>query len=143
MEREEAMQRLPDWVKNGCAVIGVVAILALLLGFERVILSPVDAPCKAIRANVSGTGGATMTVDATVGGVTVLAASTTRCVSVIQNEAGGGDIRCAFGATAPTTTVGFLVQAGQNLPMGLEGQVQVRCIRTGATNGTVSVAEAP
>ena len=137
------MRRIPQWLMRGLAVVGGVAVLAVLLGFERVILSPADAPCKAIRANVSGSGGAVMTVDATVGGISVLAASAARCAAVIQNEQGGGDVRCAFGATAPTTTVGFLIAAGQNLPMGLEGQVQVRCIRTGSTNGTVSVAEAP
>ena len=134
------MQRLPAWAKNGCAVIGVVAILALLLGFGRVILSPADSPCKTWLANENGTANATITVDATVGGVTILDALTSRCGALIQNES-GGDIRCASGALAPTATVGALIQAGQSLSLGLEAQQIVKCIRTGATSGTVSTVE--
>ena len=135
--------QLPTRCIYGLSVIVALLVTSVATSAERVILSPTDAACKTIRANVSGTGGAVITVDATAGGTVVLAASPSRCASVIQNEQGGGDVRCAFGATAPTTTVGFLIAAGQNFPMGLEGQVQVRCIRTGATNGTISVAEAP
>ena len=136
------MRRIPQWLVRGLAVMGVVAVLAVLMGFERVIQSPVDAPCKTIVVNAKGTGNATVTVDATVGGVTVLDALTTRCSAIIQNEGGAGDMRCGSGTLAPTTTVGVLVQAGQSLALGLEAQQVIKCIRTGATSATVSTVEA-
>ena len=100
------MQRLPQWLVRGLTVLGLVAVLPVLLGFERVMLGPVDSACKTVIINAKGPGNATITVDATVGGVTVLDALTTRCGAIIQNEAGAGDMRCASGTLAPTTTVG-------------------------------------
>ena len=103
-------------------------------------VAPAASACKTITTNAQGVANATITVDATAGGITVMAASTTRCGGIIQNES-GGDMRCATGALAPTTTVGMLVGVGQTLQVGLEGQQQMRCIRTGATSATVSVME--
>lgn len=131
----------PLWLTRGLTMIGGLAVLAVLTGFERVILSPVDAPCRTVVVNAKGIANATISVDATVGGITVLDALTTRCGALIQNEAGGGDMRCAFGTTVPTTTVGVLVQAGQSLSLDLEAQQVAKCIRTGATNATVSTVE--
>ena len=136
------MRWIPQWLLRSFAVVGVVATLAVLFGFERVILSPTDAPCKTWLANENGTANATITVDATAGGITILDALTSRCGALIQNEAGAGDIRCASGTLAPTTTVGVLIQAGQSLSLSLEAQQIVKCIRTGATSGTVSTVEA-
>ena len=128
---------------RGLAVVGGVAVLAVLMGFERVILSPADAPCKKYTINPSGTGNAGVTVDSTAGGVTVLPASTTRCDAVIYNLQGGGDILCAPTTLTVTTTVGFYIAAGQSLgDLGLAAQEQWKCVRQGATNGTVYVATA-
>lgn len=135
------MSLIPQWLLRSFAVVGVVAILAVLVGFERVILSPTDAPCKTWLANENGTANATITVDATAGGITILDALTSRCGALIQNEPGGGDIRCGSGTLAPTSTVGVLIQAGQSLSLSLEAQQIVKCIRTGATSGTVSTVE--
>lgn len=132
---------LPTGLYHGLAALGGIVLLLVVLGFTRVILSPADAPCKTWLANENGTANASITVDATVGGVTVLDALATRCGAIIYNESGGGDMRCASGSLAPTTTVGFLVPAGQSLVLGLEGQQVVKCIRTGSTNATVSTAE--
>ena len=135
------MAHMPQWLMRSFAVVGVVATLAVLVGFERVILSPADAACKTVLMNAKGTAGATVTVDSTAGGITVLDALTSRCGALVQNEAGGGDMRCASGTLAPTTTVGVLIQAGQSLSLGLEAQQLVKCIRTGATSATVSTVE--
>lgn len=132
---------LPKSLSHGLMLVGVIALLLVVLGFTRVILSPADAPCKTWLANENGTANASITVDATVGGVTVLDALTTRCAAIIHNESGGGDMRCASGTLAPTTTVGFLIPAGQSLSLGLEAQQIVKCIRTGGTNATVSTIE--
>lgn len=116
-----------------------LALLPLLLAFERVIQSPVDAPCKTLVTNAKGAANAPIAV--TNSATTVADAFATRCGILIINESGGGDMRCTTGAVTPTTTVGFLVAAGQSVNVGLPAQEQVRCIRTGATNATVSVIE--
>jgi hypothetical protein len=103
--------------------------------------APTGSACKNGTVNAKGTSGGTVTVDATAGGITVADASASRCSLLIQNEPGGGDMRCMTGATAPTSTVGFLVQSGQSLRLDLEGQGAWKCIRTGASSATVSVVE--
>ena len=135
------MRLLPQWLIRSFAVVGVMAILAVLVGFERVILSPADAACKKITVNPSGVGSAGVTVDATAGGVIIMAASTTRCNAAFYALQGGGDVLCGPSTITVTSTVGFYIAAGQNLgDLGLAAQEQWKCIRQGATNGTVYVA---
>ena len=100
----------------------------------------IEAACKTLTINAQGVAGAAITVDATAGGITVMAASTTRCGGFVRLES-GGDMRCATGALAPTTTVGFLVAIGEKVSFGPEGQQIMKCIRTGATSAVVSVVE--
>ena len=133
--------QLPTRCIYGLAVIVALLVASVATSAERMILSPTDAACKTIVINAKGTGNATITVDATAGGITVLDALATRCGALIQNEAGSGDMRCTTGALAPTTTVGILVQAGQSLSLDLEAQQVMKCIRTGATSATVSTVE--
>lgn len=103
--------------------------------------SPSAAACKTVTQNSQGAGNADITVDATVGGVAVLAASTTRCAAILSNV-GSADARCASGATTPTSTAGYLIKAGKDLVLGPEGQQAWKCIRTTATSTTFAVVEA-
>ena len=130
----------PQWLQRGMAVLGAVAVLAVLFGFERVILSPTDSACKTVTVNPSGVGNAGVVVDSTVGGVIVMAASPARCGAVFYNLQGGGDVLCGPSTITVTTTVGFYLAAGQSLALDLEAQQQWKCIRQAATNGTVYVA---
>lgn len=102
--------------------------------------SPATASCKTVAVNSQGASNADITVDATAGGVAVLAASTTRCSAVIANVS-ANDMRCAPTTVTVTSTAGFLVQAGAKLSLGLEGQQAFKCIRTGGSSATASVME--
>lgn len=106
-----------------------------------VLQPPESAACKTTVPNDQGTAGADIPVDATAGGVAVLAASTTRCEAIITN-AGTADMRCAPTTLTVTSTAGYLVQAGASLRLGLEGQEAYKCIRTGASSTSASVIEA-
>lgn len=80
-------------------------------------------------------------VDATVGGVPVLAANGKRCGAQVQNT-GTGDMRCGPVSTAVTATTGYLVKAGATWQVGAEGREAINCIRTTTTSTTVSVLQA-
>lgn len=112
---------------------------------DQVVVSvkqaPGDAPCKTTTVNSQGIANAGIVVDATVGGVTVLAAAATRCGAVLQNLQGGGDALCAPTTITVTTTVGFYLAAGQSLALGDEAQQAWRCIRQAGTSATFYVAE--
>lgn len=99
------------------------------------------AVCKTTTVNAQGVANAGVVVDATAGGVTVLAASTTRCGALLYNLQGGGDALCAPTAITVTTTVGFYLAAGQSLAMQHEAQGAWKCIRQAGTNATLYVAE--
>lgn len=120
-------------------------ILAAALAAAAVIV-PAPMPtaaavCKTVTVNDKGTGNAAITIDATAGGVTVLDAKTVRCGAVIYNSS-TNDMRCAPSTVTVTSTVGFLVAAGDALVLGAEAQQAWRCIRTGGSNATADVAEA-
>ena len=104
--------------------------------------APGDAPCKTTTINSQGVANAGVVVDATAGGVTVLAASATRCGAVLHNLQGGGDALCAPTAITVTTTVGFYLPAGQSLALGEEAQQAWKCIRQAGVSATFYVAEA-
>lgn len=111
------------------------------LDVNAVTTSPGGAPCKTVTINAQGVAGADVTVDATVGGVTVMAASTTRCSALLHNTGTAG-MRCSPSTQTPTTTVGKLIDAGGVLKLGLESQQPWKCIRTTASSTTANVAEA-
>lgn len=102
---------------------------------------PSTSPCKTIAVNSQGVANADITVDATAGGVSVLAASATRCGAVVVNV-GTADMRCGPTSMTVSATAGFLIQAGGKLALDLEGQQAMKCIRTTGTSTTASVAEA-
>lgn len=108
----------------------------------NVTSGPTTSACKTITVNASGTANAGITVDATAGGITIYALSTTRCGVLIYNLQGGGDILCAPTGVTPTTTVGTYIAAGQSLSLGAEAQQAMKCIRQAAVSATVYVTEA-
>ena len=83
-----------------------------------------------------------ITVDATAGGVELLAANPDRKSALIQNV-GVADMRVTTDGSAPTATHGKLVPAGGSLslsspycPVG-----SVKAIRTGATSTTANASQ--
>lgn len=103
--------------------------------------APASASCKTTVVNAQGVANAGIAVDATAGGVTVLAASATRCDALITNQ-GSGDMLCGPSTITVTTTVGFYVPAGGMLALGDAGQQAWKCIRQAAVSTTAYVAEA-
>lgn len=97
--------------------------------------------CTITKVNLQGASSADITVDATAGGVTVLAADSNRCEALIQNS-GAAAMRCAPTTITVTSTVGFYVPAAGTLALGVEGQQAWKCIRTTGSSTTASVAEA-
>ena len=128
----------------------VITLLLLLCALasaqaQDIIIDPTGplphkVACTNIATNSQGSAGVPVVVDATAGGITVLAASSTRCGGVILNESSGADMRCRWDAN-PTSTVGFLVPVGTSVRFGFEGQQALKCIRTGGTSATVSTWE--
>jgi len=101
--------------------------------------------CNSVIINSKGTSNADITVDSTAGGVTVLDANNQRCSAIII-ETAGNQIRCAPANLTVTTTVGFPLKAfsdvaGLNLSERDGVKLEWKCIRTGASSGTVSVME--
>lgn len=103
--------------------------------------APSTAACKKVTVNAQGAAGAAITIDNTVGGVTVLAASTTRCGAIVTN-AGSADMNCSPSTQTPSATVGQRVTVGMTLVLGLEGQEAWKCFRTTSTSTSVTVSEA-
>ena len=81
-----------------------------------------------------------ITVDNTVGGVEVVAADVNNCNALVVNN-GGNDIRCAMKNMAPTATSGIEVVATASFSVDMRDGIGLgmNCIRTGASNSTVSV----
>lgn len=104
-------------------------------------VAPIGESCTTTQVNAQGTAGADITVDNTAGGVTVMAASATRCGALLKNTS-VANARCAPTGLTPTASVGFLVKAGENLILGPEGRQAWKCIRTDATSAVFNVAEA-
>ena len=99
---------------------------------------PLQDPCLGISTVQPPVVG--LVVDSTAGGVTVLTANMQRCQALIQNT-GTAPMSCAPLPTVVTAAVGVLVQGGQTLEMGVEGQQQWNCIRTTGTSTTVTRVE--
>lgn len=117
-------------------------VLALGLAAGALVLPPpADAQCKTVTINEKGTGNASITVDSTAGGVTVLDAKTLRCGATIYNS-GTANMRCAPTTVTVTSTVGHLIPNGVALVLGAEGQQAWKCIRTTGTSTTAEIAEA-
>lgn len=89
-----------------------------------------------------------ITVDNTAGGV---AFTSTKITPAGQSQAQnascrleGGEIRFTYDGTAPTTTVGTLLEIGDSLYVpGHDRLLRFRAIRTGATSGTLSCNYTP
>ena len=101
---------------------------------------PQTAACKTVTVNSQGVANAPVTVDATAGGVAVLAVSTTRCSATIYNES-GGDIRCAPTTVTVTASVGALVPVETGVKLGMDSQQAWNCIRVAGDSAVVSVLE--
>lgn len=90
--------------------------------------------------NVQGTALADVTVSSTA--VAVLAAHGARCSALISNSS-ANSMRCLSSTDGdPTSTKGFLITGGQTLVLSTESRRAVKCIRTGGSDATASVAEA-
>lgn len=122
-------------------VLAVVFVQPAHAQVSRVYTPPNVSPCKTVTTNAQGAAGADITVDSTAGGVSVMAASTTRCGALIKN-AGTAAMRCAATTLTVSSTVGELIDAGETLVLGLEGQQAWKCIRTTGTSTSASVSEA-
>lgn len=120
------------------AALVLILILASALGPSL----PADAAvCRTVAVNDQGTANAAITVDATAGGVAVLAANSMRCGAVIKNS-GTAAMRCAPATVTVTSTVGFVVAASEALILSAEATQAWRCIRTTGSSTTADVAEA-
>lgn len=128
-------------VLRGLLVIAIVLLPVEGWAFTRVVQSPTDAACKKVTVNDQGSGNADITVDATAGGVSVMAANSQRCGALLTNSS-ANDMRCGPTTITVTSTVGYYVKGNTTLELGLEGQQAWRCIRTGGSSATASVAEA-
>lgn len=93
-----------------------------------------------------------LTVDNTTGGVGFTATKykdvvsaqalldSTFAICTLEGTAGTNDIRWTVDGTAPTTSVGHLLKAGENLNLAGYGNItKFRAIRTGGSSGTLSV----
>jgi len=123
-------------VRRYAGVLGVV--LVVILGLWEDTASAQQ--CRSPRTNAQGVAMAPVIVGASA--TVVLDAVTTRCQGIVQNEQGAGDVRCAWDTETPTSTAGFLLAAGQSVVFGNTEQKQLRCIRTGTTDGKISTWEA-
>lgn len=92
----------------------------------------------------------TVTVDATVGGVALTAtkhhpvntesSNDTRSAVRVFITVEGGQIRYNYDGTAPTSTTGHLLNAGDALVLVADDAIaNFRAIRTGGTSGTLMV----
>lgn len=119
-------------------VLLVVAVAAAGCWPEPAHAAPL---CDVSKVNLQGASNADVTVDATAGGVAVLAADTTRCAALIKNS-GAAAMRCGPTTITVSATVGFPVGAGETLVLGDEGKQAWKCIRTTGSSTTASVIEA-
>lgn len=107
-------------------------------------LASAQDTCGDIRVNQKGTSGASITVDATVGGVVVAEANTSRCKLTLINET-ANPLRCApSGGKYPvtvTTTAGLYLPTGVYVVFGRAAKGEWKCIRSTGTSTTLSVAE--
>lgn len=120
-------------------LILAIAALMLLPSLARAQ----NIACSKVRINESGVARADIVVDGTAGGVTVAPALDSRCGGIIVNSGTGTKaMRCGPSTMTVTSTVGFLLNAGDALSLGNEGQQLWRCIKTTGDNTTANVIEA-
>lgn len=100
-----------------------------------------DPLCDTVDINAQGTSDADITVDSTSGGVTVMAASVTRCGALIINS-GAAAMRCGPTSMTISSTKGAYIAEGGVLVLGVEGRQAWRCIRTSGTSTSANVVEA-
>jgi len=105
------------------------------------VSAAIIAACKKVVVNGSGVAGADITIDSTAGGIVVLAANATQCAFDIRNS-GTAPMRCCPSTLTCSSTAGFLLNQGEDLKAGLEGQEAWKCIRTTGTSTTANVAQA-
>ena len=127
----------------------VLGLVVALIGQGLLMPSHAEAACRTRVVNASGVASAAIAVT-NAAAVTVLpaVASTAsgegRCGALIQNESGGGDVRCSQSGVTPTTGaagVGVLIPAGMSLQLGAFSEQLWACIATTATAATVSPVE--
>jgi hypothetical protein len=100
------------------------------------------ASCTHSKVNLQGSSNGSITIDATAGGILVMAAATAkRCGATIQNS-GSAAMRCGPASMTVSATAGYLISAGASLNVGPEGQEAWNCIRTTASSTTADVDEA-
>lgn len=103
------------------------------------------AQAGSVVINDKGTTNADITVDATAGGVAVMDAKTARRGAIIRNSAatsGTAAMRCGPASLTVTATAGTLLNPGEALTLGSEGQEAWKCIRTTGSSATANVTEA-
>jgi hypothetical protein len=122
----------------------VMIILLGLLACAAPVLAQNERACTQSRVNGAGTAGATITIDATVGGVLIAEANTSRCSLWINNET-VNPIRCAPSTgkypVVVSATAGFLWPSTNTPILGWQAGEAWKCIRTGATSSAVSTIE--
>lgn len=119
----------------------ILAIAALML--LPSLAQAQNIACSKTRVNQSGTAGADITVDGTAGGVTVMPVLDSRCGAIIKNNGTGTQaMRCGPSTMTVTSSVGFLLNAGDSLTLGNEGQQLWKCIKSTGDNTAANVIEA-
>ena len=114
-------------------------LLALGLPVHAQVGATLDACLEDSTVTVPAAG--QVTVDATAGGVTVLAANRKRCQGLIKNT-GAATMNCAPASQTVSATVGWPIAAGETFGLRSEGRAEWKCIRTTGTSTTAATAEA-
>jgi hypothetical protein len=81
-----------------------------------------------------------ITIDATAGGVQVLATNTKRCSALIVNS-GVAPMRCGPAGVTVSATVGVPLGAGASLPLNRSSRSAWKCIRTTGTSTSATIVE--
>lgn len=127
------------------AVVCCAVALCLLSSGVWLSYADLNRYCPNPRVNAQGTSNQDITIDATAGGILILAQDPNRCSAMIINVT--NPIRCGpstgAGAMTVTSTAGLLLSAGAGIGLSVEDGVTEawKCIRTTASSSTVSVVE--
>ena len=119
-------------------VICTVLLLALwyCAASAQVVLTEDACLTRAIITMPSGD----ITIDATAGGIQVLAANAKRCNALIINGGNAALRGCPSWITV-SASVGVTLGAGQSLPLDRDGRAAWRCIRTTGTSTSATIIE--
>jgi hypothetical protein len=122
----------------------LVLVLACMLWSAQGVQAQSERACSNVRVNGKGAAGASITVDATVGGVVVAESNESRCAITFINET-VNPLRCAPSTgkypVVPTTTAGILIPASWYLTIGWAADAEWKCIRSTGTSTTLTVVE--